>query len=202
MAESDVRETDCARTEAFSDGVFAVAITLLILDLHVPAAAEGANLGGALWSEWPSFFAFVTSFLTILIIWINHHRLFNLIRRVDRTFLVLNGLLLLTVTLVPFGTALVAEHVLGPEGNLAAATYAGIAIGIALTFNGVWRYAASGRRLLGPQAQEDVVARINREFWFGPALYGIAFVMAFLSPLVTLVICAALASFFAVTARL
>jgi uncharacterized membrane protein len=169
-AKSEAAETDCARTEASSDGVFAVAITLLILDLRVPASVEGSNLADALCSEWPSFFAFVTSFLTILIIWINHHRLFNLIRRVARNFLDLNGLLLLTVTLVPFGTALVAEHVLGPEGRLAAAIYAGIAIGIALTFNGVWRYAASGRRLQGPQAAQDVVARINREFWFGPAL--------------------------------
>src|SRR5690348_10117444 len=102
--EADARET--ARIEAFSDGVFAVAATLLVLDLKVPHdAAGGQGLVRALAGEWPAYLAFVTSFAFIGIMWINHHRLFTLIRRSDNLLLVFNGLLLLGVTFVPFATA-------------------------------------------------------------------------------------------------
>src|SRR5437867_4098529 len=97
-ATSRVRdEKETARVEAFSDGVFAIAITLLILEIKVPPEA-GTDLGRALLAEWPSFIAFVTSFATIGIMWLNHHRLFGLIGQVNHALLVLNGLLLLGVT--------------------------------------------------------------------------------------------------------
>src|SRR5262245_38427492 len=94
---------ETARIEAFSDGVFAIAITLLVLDLKVPKeAGHDLSLASALAAQWPAYLAFVTSFLTILVMWINHHRMFTLIGRSDDRLLVYNGLLLMGVTLVLF----------------------------------------------------------------------------------------------------
>src|SRR5258708_1916094 len=102
---------DTARIEAFSDGVFAIAITLLVLDIKVPHLSNsGRTLASALVAMWPTYLAFVTSFMTILIMWINNHRMFTLIGRADDRLMFFNGLLLLGVTIVPFPTALVAEY--------------------------------------------------------------------------------------------
>ena len=113
MSRSDppiLDSKDTARTEAFSDGVFAIAITLLVLDIKVPQELpESVRLGTALLQLWPSYLAFLTSFVTIGIMWINHHRLFTLIKRSDHWLLQLNGLLLLEDTFLPFPTAIVAE---------------------------------------------------------------------------------------------
>src|SRR5262245_12641783 len=103
----EVQTTETARLEAFSDGVFAVAITLLALDLGVPGAGDLTRyhgLAGALGNNWPHYLAFALSFLTILIMWVNHHSIFRFIRRSDHSFLLLNGLLLMVITTVPFGT--------------------------------------------------------------------------------------------------
>src|SRR5882672_2129896 len=95
--------SETGRIEAFSDGVFAIAITLLVLDLKVPRALQdGRTLASSLGAMWPSYLAFVTSFATILIMWINHHRMFTLIGRADDRVMFYNGLLLLGVTVVPF----------------------------------------------------------------------------------------------------
>jgi uncharacterized membrane protein len=105
LTMQEAKET--GRLEAFSDGVFAIAITLLILEIKVPHAQElgpGTGLGAALLRLWPSYLAFVTSFATILGMWVHHHRLFTHIRRIDHTFLFWNGLLLFLVTVVPFPT--------------------------------------------------------------------------------------------------
>ena len=101
--------SETARVEAFSDGVFAIAITLLILDVHVPAPGLGP-LRTALARQWPTYIAFLISFAFIGIMWVNHHRLFNHIRRSDNTLMFLNLLLLLGVCVVPFPTALLAAH--------------------------------------------------------------------------------------------
>ena len=104
------------RLEAFSDGVFAIAITLLILDVRVPRdLPETTRLIDALLANWPSYFAFLTSFATIGIMWVNHHRLFGCIARADHGLLIWNGLLLLGITFVPFPTALIAEYIGHPD---------------------------------------------------------------------------------------
>ena len=103
--------TETARIEAFSDGVFAIAITLLVLDLKVPRGlAEGRTLADALLAQWPAYLAFASSFMTILIMWVNHHRIFTLVGQSDERLLFYNGLLLMGVTVVPFPTSLVAEY--------------------------------------------------------------------------------------------
>ena len=144
---------DTARIEAFSDGVFAIAITLLVLDLKVPRELhEGQTLTSALAHQWPAYVAFVTSFLTILVMWINHHRMFTLIGRADDRLLIFNGLLLLGITVVPFPTSLVAEY-LGHDGQRTAAlVYNGTFIAIAICFNLLWHCAASNSRLLDNDA--------------------------------------------------
>ena len=109
-------EKETGRIEAFSDGVFAIAITLLVLDIKVPQGlGESTRLVTALIDQWPSYFAFLTSFFTIGIMWINHHRLFTHVRRVSHGLLIWNGILLMAVSLVPFTTKLVATYV-GHDG--------------------------------------------------------------------------------------
>ncbi len=109
--------SETSRVEAFSDGVFAIAITLLILDVHVPTSSQG-SLGHALGRQWPTYVAFLISFAFIGIMWVNHHRLFNHIHRTDNGLMFLNLLLLLGVTVVPFPTALIAAHYYAVRGDL------------------------------------------------------------------------------------
>src|SRR5260370_33325631 len=136
----DERET--ARQEAFSDGVFAVAITLLVLGIQVPPDKSGDGiLLGALLSQKITLLAFVTSFATIGIMWINHHRLFTHIRRTDNILLILNLLLLLMIVFVPFPTALLTEHAVRPGQHLAAAVYSGTFGLTAIGSNALCRYA-------------------------------------------------------------
>jgi uncharacterized membrane protein len=198
----DLGEKETGRVEAFSDGVFAIAMTLLVLDLKVPKAetlAAPAGLLPALTRQWPTFAAYLTSFATILVMWVNHHKLFNHIRRTNGAFLFLNGMLLLFVTFVPFPTALVSEYVRRPEARTAAAIYAGTYFALAIVFNLLWRYASAGGRLLDSRSSPAEVRAITRDYSFGPVLYFAAFLLAFLSVPASLGLCLGLAAFFAIT---
>ncbi len=198
-------EKETGRIEAFSDGVFAIAITLLVLDLKVPESSGPAGSGRlvpALLRQWPMFVAYLTSFATILVMWVNHHKLFTLIRRANGAFLFLNGVLLLFVTFVPFPTALVSEHLRGPEAPTAAAIYTATYFGTAIVFNVLWRYASGGMRLLDPRADPGKVRAITRDYRFGPVFYFAAFLFSFVSVAASLAVCAGLAVFFAVTGSL
>lgn len=173
------RET--ARLEAFSDAVFAIAITLLALELRVPQlpeAADGAALGRALLAEWPSYLAFVISFGTILVMWINHHWLLRIITRSDQVFLLLNGLLLMLVTAVPFPTSLASSYLRRPGATLAVAVWSTYFAVIAIAFNILWRYARHGRRLIGPDVPQALIDSLHRRYRFGPLLYLAAAVLA------------------------
>jgi uncharacterized membrane protein len=132
-------EKETSRLEAFSDGVFAIAITLLVLELKVPHAAAGKEqtafaLGEKLLREWPSYLALSTSFFTILIMWVHHHLLFKLVRKVDAKLLFANGFLLLLVSVVPFPTAVVAEYLATPEAPAASEFYADVFVLISMHF--------------------------------------------------------------------
>jgi uncharacterized membrane protein len=193
----DQKET--GRVESFSDGVMAIAITLLILEIKVPKADEiaSASLFVKLLDMWPSFLAFVTSFATILVMWANHHRIFRLVRTMDHPFLYWNGFLLLIISFVPFPTALLAEHLTGPGSAIAAAVYAGTNVALALAFAGVWRHLRKHPRLLFATANPFEIEGISRQYRFGPLLYLIAFGLAFVSPAASIAACLALAIFFA-----
>ncbi len=197
-AEREEKET--SRMEAFSDGVFSIAITLLVLELKVPPASSGARLGHELLALWPSFFGYVTSFATIGIMWINHHRLFSYIRRVDHGLLVVNLVLLFGVAVVPFTTALMAEHLGHAGGRIAALWYAGSFVYLSLAFQLFLRHMVGehphGSLLRyppdGPQIRE-----VKRRYRYGPLFYLTAFVAALWSPVVSVALQAGFAAFFA-----
>jgi uncharacterized membrane protein len=197
-------EKETARVEAFSDGVFAIAITLLVLDLKVPRDVPADHLAAELLRSWPSYGAFLVSFATIGIMWLNHHRLFTLIHRVDHALLVLNGLLLLTVTVVPFPTSLLAAY-LGRDGaRLTALVYCGWFVVIAIAFNVFWRYVSSPERrppLLRYALDSPQVREITSAYRFGPLWYVVAFLLSFWHALAGVAVCGALALFFALPPR-
>jgi len=194
----EARETQ--RLEAFSDGIFAIAATLLILEVRVPllhdTPSEGA-LGGALRDLWPAYLAYATSFATILVTWINHHVILRLVVRSDHPFLLLNGLLLALITAVNFPTALLAEYIGHPGERLAAQVYTGVFLAMAIVFNLVWRYASGRGRLLGADIDPAVVRAIHRRFRFGPLYYVAAFALTFIDAKVAFGACIFLAVLFA-----
>ena len=190
--------SETGRIEAFSDGVFAIAITLLVLDLKVPHDAQsGRRLAELLLAQWPAYLAFLTSFATILIMWINHHRIFSLVGRTDDRLMFYNGLLLLGVTLVPFPTSLVAEYLPRDGARTAALVFNGTYVLIAVVFNLLWRTAAVNDRLLHHDADPVTVRAIFDAYRYGPVWYGAAFALAFVSVTGSLLLNLALAVYFA-----
>ena len=140
--------TETGRLETFADGVFAIAITLLVLGIRLPTPDE--DLGRALARQWPEFVAYLISFLTIGIMWVQHHRLFTLIRRSNITFAMINVIFLMFIAFVPFPTAVLAQR-LGSGVDAVGATllYGATMTAIAVMFNAIWRYgSARGGHLL------------------------------------------------------
>ena len=193
-------EKQTGRLESFSDGVFAVAITLLVFTLQVPHLPGGAisvpALGSALFALWPSYLTFITSFATILIMWASHHGIFRLVYRADTPFLLANGLLLLLVTVVPFPTSLVAQYLSTPAAALACAVYAGVFVVINVAYNLLW-WTALRQRLLHPAVTPRQVKRLTRNFLLGFPVYGLSTLLAFWNPYVSLGLCSCLWIFWA-----
>ena len=197
-------EKETGRLEAFSDGVFAVAITLLALELKVPHL-EGAQitshaLAAALLKQWPGYFAFVTSFFTVLIMWVHHHVIFKQVLRSDIRLLFANGLLLMTITAVPFSTAVITEYWGTSAAPAATTLYAGTFVLIAIAFYLVI-LSAFRPAMLHPAAPPQTIARLRRDYKFGPPLYLQATIAAPFSPLLSMAICTALWIFWAITTR-
>jgi uncharacterized membrane protein len=179
VSEQPSSPNETARIEAFSDGVFAIAITLLILEIRVPPQTQDGLLRDALRNLWPSYIAFLASFMTIGVMWLNHHRLFSFITKRDDGLIVLNLLLLLGITWLPFPTALLAEHLLGPhlDQQAAAIMYAGSFFALAIVFNVMWRYAI-GRKIVSAEVS---AAGITRQYALGPIMYAVLVAIAFFS---------------------
>jgi uncharacterized membrane protein len=188
-------EKETGRVEAFSDGVFAIAITLLILEIRVPEVHEDVTNAHLLWELlwlWPSFLAFLGSFSAILIMWVNHHGLFRLVRRVDTRFLFTNGLLLLLVTFVPFPTAFLARYLNQEGANTAAALYCGTFVIISLAYLLLFYSAAYNRRLIAEHVPDRRLAKIRRAYLAGLPIYVVATAISFWSAAVGLAICLSL----------
>jgi uncharacterized membrane protein len=188
------------RLEAFSDGVIAVAITLLVLDLRVPAPGpHHAALATALGRQWPSYVAYVVSFATIGIIWINHHAVILRLREVDWMILVVNLVLLMTIAILPFATSLMATYLTQAQGeHLAAALYACSLLVMSLafaTFN--WQVLLRRPHLLHNQLEPARRREILKRTLSGIVPYAVAAVIAPVSPYATLAICALVALFYA-----
>jgi TMEM175 potassium channel family protein len=190
-----------ARLEAFSDGVIAVAITLLVLNIGVPSFAETRHhgLANALLRNWPVYAAFITSFLTIGIIWINHHVMIRRLREPDHAILFLNLLLLMSIAVLPFATSLMATYLKANQGqHLAAGIYSGAFLVMALFFATLNRHIL----LVKPHRLREELPlerrrQILRRTISGVIPYAIATALAAVSPYATLAICAALAAFYA-----
>jgi uncharacterized membrane protein len=189
---------ETARLETFSDGVFAIAATLLILDVRLPAAGSVTH---GLLQIWPSYAAYATSFLTIGIMWINHHTVFRQIDRVDRTFLTISVVFLMVIAFVPFPTRVLADH-LHRDATAAAFFYGVTMSAMAVMYSCLWFYAARGRRLIAAEADQRVVSGISRSYLPGVPLYGLAALSAFVSSWLAVVLFAAIAVFYALESSL
>ncbi|HZQ70880.1 MAG TPA: TMEM175 family protein [Terriglobales bacterium] len=189
--------SETARIEAFSDGVFAIAITLLILEIKVPQPAAGP-LALQLARQWPSYISYVISFSFIGIMWINHHRLFNHIRRSNHGLMIYNMLLLLGVTFVPYPTSVLAAFLGKPDQRLAAMFYNGTYFFIAVFFNLLWRHAKSGKdRLFGNEVDPAAIELIDRRYAIGLSAYALCAALAWWSVAASLILNVAMALFFA-----
>lgn len=201
---------DSRRAESFSDGVFAVAITILVFNLLAVAdkTASPATLTVAghpgqpgLAHYWPAYLAYVVSFLTIGIMWLNHHTMLAQVTMVDRPVLVLNLLLLMGIVAIPFPTALVADHLTGRAGadgqaNVAAVTYGLVMIVIAVGYASVWTYLAAHQEVLGARRRVHRPRLSTFRFTVGNAGYVAGTLIALVSPVAALIIFGLLAVYY------
>jgi uncharacterized membrane protein len=200
----NANDRDTNRIEAFSDGVFAIAITLLVLDLKPPHDLAPGGLRSGLLAQWPAYVSFLASFAVIGIMWMNHHHMFRLIGRATHGVLLLNTLLLLMITVVPFPTALVAAYI-GNDGEyLAAIIYTGWFVLTSLAWNALWRFAASPARqppVLAVPIDSPEVRRLGRQYLLGPAIYGAALLVSAWYPALGVAFCGVVAIVFALAPR-
>jgi TMEM175 potassium channel family protein len=188
-----------SRLESFSDGVIAVAITLLVLDITVPSPAHAATLGHALANNWPNYVAYVISFITIGIIWINHHAMISRLSQADHSILMLNLLLLMSIGVLPFATALMSAYLRESHGqHLAAGIYSGSFLVMSIMFATLHQHILLRKsHLIGADLPLERRRTILRRSVIGLAPYALATALAPVSPYITLVICAAVAVYYA-----
>lgn len=188
-------EKETTRVEAFSDGVFAIALTLLILEIKVPDLNDfstNEKLFNALKGLWPSYFAFILSFFAVLIMWINHHGFFKYLRKINPAFMYANGFLLLMVTFINFPTAILGKYINTPAFNMASAFYCGSMVILSVAYNLLWFSAAYKRKLVKDEISDALIVKIRNAYWFGFFIYFSAFVISFYLPLAGLLICISL----------
>ncbi len=190
---------DRSRLEAFSDGVFAVAITLLALDLTVAGPTGYGSLTYQLHEKWPAFLAYLVSFLMIGIVWVNHHVLVRAITAVDRTLLFLNLVLLLFVVLIPFATATVADYLTKNDwdANVAMALYGGVFLGMSIGFGSIFEWTLHGQRVYQPLPLEKHWAARAR-FVGGGLVYVVAIIVALINAIAAFVLIALVAVYYIV----
>jgi uncharacterized membrane protein len=197
------RLSPTGRVEAFSDGVMAIAITLLVLELKVPADAEHDGLLAALLARWPSYVAYLAAFLTIGIIWLNHHTFLGKIARFDARLHWLNLLLLFGVATLPFPTALMADYVAGGGSNasVSAVAYGLLSTLMALPWSFMWRHLRDHPELLEPEVDAGQARRELRRGWIGVPIYALATLVSVILPLLALALYVAIAALYAITSQ-
>ena len=186
------------RLEAFSDGVFAIAITLLVIELR-PPVVEGSELAGALWDLWPSYFAYFVSFVTIGVFWLNHHRVFTQVQAVDGPLLLLNLHLLLWVALIPFPTAVVADYLAegGDGARTALVLYSAVFFLAGIAFGLLFGWITRDTRLLERPPSPGVVRAARFRFMLGQGVYLSAILISLVAPVVALTLHGAMAVYYA-----
>jgi uncharacterized membrane protein len=180
---------DTKRIEALADGVFAIAMTLLVIEIHVPEVPAGSSLAAALLHLAPNVIAYAVSFVILGTLWVGHHAQFHFIKRVDRPLLWIDIHFLLFIAFLPFSTALLAQQYREP---LAATIYGATLLGAGVFLYWHWHHATSGRRLVDPALQESVVRTVKRRILGGHAVYASAVLLSRLNPYVGLALFAAM----------
>lgn len=195
-------EKETVRIENFSDAVFAIAITLLVLDLHVPSSEiikNGSDLWNYLKNDWASFLAFTLSFFSIFIMWVNHHKIFKQIYTRNTAIMFSNGLILFLVSAVSYPTALLARFFNGEASSTVVAIYTGIFVLINLSYNLLWFLASHNRKHLRPEITNLAIKKIRNNYLYGFPTYLIAFGMSFQFPSIALIISMLLWIFWAIS---
>jgi len=170
---------ETSRIEGFSDGVFAIAITLLILDIHVPEFHEGETLLSTLMHEWASMLALLIGFFTILVCWINHHYMFQVIRKMDSRLLLLNGFKLLIVTITPFSTALLSKHLESGWRDSAISIYAFNFALMGMAMTAIWYYAKAMKYISIPN--QEALTSATRLYFFASFLSILIWIFSFIN---------------------
>jgi len=197
-------EKETARIEAFSDGVFAIAVTLLVLELHVPEITEAKNpkaLLNELISQWPGYLSFIISFFSIFIIWVNHHKIFKQIYKRNSGLMFANGFILFLVSLVSYPSALLARFYLSDAKQLSVTIYTGLFVLINLAFNILWQQATKDKDLLRPGISHYAIIQLRNNYLYGFPSYLAAFILSFFVPDAAMLICVLLWIFWAVSSK-
>jgi uncharacterized membrane protein len=173
------------RVEAFSDGVFAIAITLLVLEIRVPTESQlqNSSLAQYLWHYWPKYFAYVFSFITIGIYWANHHYWFKLYKRTNHVFHLLNILFLMCISFLPFPTAVLGDYINNAAQKQTAVTFYTIGISLpAVSWLILWFYATSKKRLIDQRLSAKFVRYLTRLYILSNCLYLLAIIISLFNP--------------------
>lgn len=197
-------EKETARIEAFSDGVFAIAVTLLVLELHVPEFKDGHDpqlLIHALKQQWPGYLAFIISFFSIFIIWVNHHKLFKQIYKRNTSIMFANGIILFLVSIASYPSSLLARFYDTPSRQVSVSIYTGMFVLINLSYSLLWYLASKDRSLLRPELGELQIRDIRNNYLYGLPTYLIAFVLSFYLPTTALCICILLWIFWVISSK-
>jgi uncharacterized membrane protein len=185
------------RLEAFSDGVFAIAITLLVIEIRPPTPAEGESLARALWEQWPHYLGYFLSFLVLGVMWLNHHRILEPAQRVDGIVLVLNLNLLLWAVLIPFPTAVVADFIRegGEDAKTAVALYGGVILLAAIAFTALF-IGITREGIVDQLPTPEQVRAARLRFGLGVGVYTGAFLLSWVSPALALAAHATMAAYY------
>jgi len=197
-------EKETARIEAFSDGVFAIAVTLLVLELHIPEFAEGHypnQLVKALIEQWTGYFAFTISFFTIFIMWVNHHKIFKQVYKRNTGLMFANGLVLFLACLVSYPSSLLTRFYDTPSRQVSVSIYTGMFVLINLSYILLWYLASKDRNLLRPGLTEEAIRSVRNNHLYGLPTYLISFVLSFYYPAFALGICLVLWIYWAVSSK-
>jgi uncharacterized membrane protein len=197
-------EKETVRIEAFSDGVFAIAVTLLVLELHVPEFSKSQDPGlllGELKAQWPGYLAFTISFFSIFIMWVNHHKLFKQIYKRNTRVMFANGLILFLASIVSYPSALLARFYETPSQQFAVSVYTGMFVLVNISYSLLWYQATRDKSLLRPGLEDHTIILIRNNYRYGLFTYISAFVLSFYFPKTALIICVLLWGFWALSSR-
>ena len=185
------------RIEALSDGIFAFAMTLLVLDIKIPKlpheAVSAGLLGPTLLALWPKFFSYLISFVVLGVFWVAQHGYAHFLKRTDRWLLWINLLFLMVIVCVPFSTDLLGDY---PMQKVAVMIYGGNIMALGLTLYLQWWYATSGHRLVGRDLEPEMVRKGTQRMLGGAAVYGCAVLLALISPILSLILYAVIPVFY------